>query len=182
MLLAMVDDLRVIFIKLADRLHNMRTLQYLPPEKQRRVAQETLDIYAPLAHRLGMAKIRSELEDLAFSFLDPLAYQAIQKELDAKRRANEDFLKQVASVVTQRMAESKIPARIEWRIKRPYSISEGIWIKSTIYWLFVFLRKMFTTATRPWGSSILYGRQFQGASRILSLCPDPISTSRFTRP
>ena len=74
MLLAMVSDIRVLFIKLADRLHNMRTLQYLPPERRQRISQETIEIYAPLAHRLGMARIRGELEDLAFSFLDPTRF------------------------------------------------------------------------------------------------------------
>ncbi|HSW40658.1 MAG TPA: HD domain-containing protein, partial [Acidobacteriota bacterium] len=75
MLLAMVSDIRVLFVKLADRLHNMRTLQYLSPDRRERISVETLEIYSPLAHRLGMAVIRGELEDLAFSFLDPVAYQ-----------------------------------------------------------------------------------------------------------
>jgi GTP pyrophosphokinase len=122
MLLAMVDDVRVIFLKLADRLHNMRTLKYLPAEKQKRVAQETLDIYAPLAHRMGMGKIRGELEDLAFAYLDPIAYREIQTELEGKRKAGEDFLKEVAGEVEQKLKEQGIPARVEWRIKRPYSI------------------------------------------------------------
>ncbi|MBI4460866.1 MAG: bifunctional (p)ppGpp synthetase/guanosine-3',5'-bis(diphosphate) 3'-pyrophosphohydrolase [Acidobacteria bacterium] len=124
MLLAMVDDLRVIFIKLADRLHNMRTLQYLPPEKQQRVAQETLDIYAPLAHRMGMGKIRGELEDLAFEYLDPIAQQEIRQEVETKRRAGEDFLKDVASLLQTKLQESGVKARVEWRIKRLYSISQ----------------------------------------------------------
>ena len=122
MLLAMVDDVRVIFLKLADRLHNMRTLQYLPADKQRRVAQETLDIYAPLAHRMGMGKIRGELEDLAFAYLDPQAYRDIQSDLESKRKAGEEFLKEVASEVEVKLQEHEIPARVEWRIKRPYSI------------------------------------------------------------
>ena len=74
MLLAMVTDVRVVIIKLADRLHNMRTLEHLRPEKQQRIAKETLDVYAPLAHRLGMGKLRGELEDLAFRYVDPLTY------------------------------------------------------------------------------------------------------------
>src|SRR5216117_4442210 len=77
MVLAMVDDIRVVLIKLADRLHNMRTLEHLPPERQLQVAQETLDIYAPLAHRLGMGKVRGELEDLAFQYVDPIGYKQI---------------------------------------------------------------------------------------------------------
>ena len=124
MLLAMVDDLRVIFIKLADRLHNMRTLQYLSPEKQQRVAQETLEIYAPLAHRMGMGKIRGELEDLAFEYLDPIAQQETRQKVESKRRAGEDFLKEVASVLEAKLQESGIQARVEWRIKRLYSISQ----------------------------------------------------------
>ena len=124
MFLAMVDDLRVIFLKLADRLHNMRTLQFLPPEKQLRVAQETLEIYAPLAHRMGMGKIRGELEDLAFEVLDPIAFQEIRQEVEEKRRGSEEFLKEVASQVVHKLKESNIEARVEWRIKRLYSISQ----------------------------------------------------------
>ena len=77
MLLAMVSDVRVVLIKLADRLHNMRTLQHLAPERQQAIARETLDIYAPLAHRLGMGKVRGELEDLAFRYVDPIAYEQV---------------------------------------------------------------------------------------------------------
>ena len=122
MLLAMVDDLRVIFIKLADRLHNMRTLRYLPVEKQQRVARETLEIYAPLAHRMGMGKIRGELEDMAFSYIDPLAYREIREEVEGKRRFSEDFLKNVAHTLDAKLQENGLTARVEWRIKRPYSI------------------------------------------------------------
>src|ERR687893_1519001 len=85
MLLAMVNDVRVVLVKLADRLHNMRTLQYLKPEKRKRIAQETIDIYAPIAHRLGMGKVRSELEDLAFRHLHPEDYRALAEQLEARR-------------------------------------------------------------------------------------------------
>ena len=79
MLLAMVSDVRVVLIKLADRLHNMRTLEHLPPERQRAIARETLDIYAPLAHRLGMGKLRGELEDLAFRWVDPITWEQLHE-------------------------------------------------------------------------------------------------------
>ncbi|MEO7538733.1 MAG: HD domain-containing protein, partial [Pyrinomonadaceae bacterium] len=85
MVLAMITDVRVVLIKLADRMHNMRTMQYLKPEKRQRISQETLDIYAPIAHRLGMGKMRSELEDLAFQNLYPDEYKRLAKEVDARR-------------------------------------------------------------------------------------------------
>src|SRR5258708_33812100 len=92
MLLAMVTDVRVVIIKLADRLHNMRTLEHLTPEKQQKIARETLDIYAPLAHRLGMGKLRGELEDLAVRYTDPSAYERVANEGDAVRGAGEKFI------------------------------------------------------------------------------------------
>ena len=92
MLLAMVNDIRVVLVKLADRLHNMRTLGSLPREKQVRIAQETIEIYAPIAHRLGMGKIRGELEDLSFQYLEPEASAELLKEFEAARASNEAFL------------------------------------------------------------------------------------------
>ena len=92
MMLAMVDDIRVVLIKLADRLHNMRTLEHLQPERQHKIAQETLEIYAPIAHRLGMGKIRGELEDLGFRFLDPAGYEQVEKAVNARRKQGEAFL------------------------------------------------------------------------------------------
>ena len=122
MLLAMVDDVRVVLVKLADRLHNMRTLEHLPPEKRRRIAHETLEIYAPIAHRLGMGKIRGELEDLAFRHLEPEAYQEVKKAVEGRRKVNEHFLAEVRGLVEGKMKENSVPARIEGRIKRLYSI------------------------------------------------------------
>jgi len=122
MLLAMVDDVRVVLVKLADRLHNMRTLEHLPPEKRRRIAHETLEIYAPIAHRLGMGKMRGELEDLSFQYLEPEAYQEVKKAVENRRKVNEHFLAEVRRLVESKMKESSIPARVEGRIKRLYSI------------------------------------------------------------
>src|ERR1700675_3589303 len=95
MLLAMVNDVRVVVVKLADRLHNMRTLAFLGPEKQQRIARETLDIYAPIAHRLGMGVIRGELEDLSFRFLEPEAFLSLQKEVTEKSPVYQRFLEEV---------------------------------------------------------------------------------------
>ncbi len=122
MLLAMISDIRVLFVKLADRLHNMRTLQYLPPESRERISRETLEIYAPLAHRLGMARIRGELEDLAFGFLDPVAYQNTVALIEARRAVNMDFIKEVKEAISGELAEHDIPARLESRIKRIYGV------------------------------------------------------------
>ncbi len=126
MMLAMVDDVRVILVKLADRLHNMRTLEHVSPEKQERIARETMDIYAPLAHRLGMSKIRGELEDLAFRYLEPAAYQEIAKALEKKRKVNEAFLAEVAGVLDATMSKHDIPARLEARVKRVFSIHQKL--------------------------------------------------------
>ncbi len=122
MLLAMVDDVRVVVIKLADRLHNMRTLSYLPADKQQRIAQETVDIYAPIAHRLGIGRIRGELEDLAFGYLDPGGHLELQKKVASKSRAFEKFLHEVQDSIRKKLVENGIPAEVEGRTKRLYSI------------------------------------------------------------
>jgi GTP diphosphokinase / guanosine-3',5'-bis(diphosphate) 3'-diphosphatase len=122
MLLAMTGDIRVLFVKLADRLHNMRTLQYLPPDRRERISSETLEIYAPLAHRLGMAKLRGELEDLAFSFLDPAAFQSTVSLIEARRAVRQDFIDETMRVIQNELAEHHIPARLESRIKRIYGV------------------------------------------------------------
>src|SRR6267378_5147521 len=123
MLLAMVDDVRVVLVKLADRLHNMRTLEYLSAEKRHRIAQETMDIYAPIAHRLGMGKLRGELEDLAFKNLHEEDYRDLTAQMEKRRAANEAFLNDVTSTIQQKMQETGVPfVRIEGRVKRLYSI------------------------------------------------------------
>ena len=126
MLLAMVTDVRVVIIKLADRLHNMRTLEHLRPDKQQKIARETLDIYAPLAHRLGMGKLRGELEDLAFRYTDPYAYLQVAQEVESLRGANEDFLASIVVTLQLKLGEAGIQGRVESRIKRLYSIQQKL--------------------------------------------------------
>jgi guanosine-3',5'-bis(diphosphate) 3'-pyrophosphohydrolase len=126
MVLAMVDDIRVVLVKLADRLHNMRTLEFLPSEKRVRIARETLEIYAPIAHRLGMGKVRGELEDLAFRYLNPEEFEEVKKTVESRRKVSEEFLTEVKRQVAAKMREYSIPARLEGRIKRLYSIREKL--------------------------------------------------------
>jgi GTP diphosphokinase / guanosine-3',5'-bis(diphosphate) 3'-diphosphatase len=126
MMLAMVDDIRVVLIKLADRLHNMRTLEHLPPDRQQKIAKETLEIYAPIAHRLGMGKIRGELEDLGFLYDDPIGHQQVQEAVEAKRKAGEAFLARVEQVLRDKLKEAGITATVESRIKRIYSVHKKL--------------------------------------------------------
>src|SRR5882757_3003772 len=122
MLLAMTTDIRVIIVKLADRLHNMRTLGSLAPERQQAIAQETIDIYAPIAHRLGMGKMRGELEDLAFQALQPEAAEDLMREIDAKRAQHEELLHQLQTQIEQKLQREDVPARVHGRVKRAYSV------------------------------------------------------------
>ena len=123
MVLAMITDVRVVLIKLADRLHNMRTMQFLKPEKRARISQETLDIYAPIAHRLGMGKMRSELEDLSFQNLYPEDYKRLAKEVDARRPELEAALDKIKEKITTQLTEHEVPfVAIEGRVKRLYSL------------------------------------------------------------
>ncbi|MDR1990655.1 MAG: bifunctional (p)ppGpp synthetase/guanosine-3',5'-bis(diphosphate) 3'-pyrophosphohydrolase [Acidobacteriaceae bacterium] len=123
MLLAMVDDIRVILVKLADRLHNMRTLTHLPDEKRMAIAQETLDIYAPIAGRLGMSKVKNELEELSFRYLEPASYEALRIKVEAKRRASEGQIETLKATIEAKLAEASIPVlQVDGRIKRLWSI------------------------------------------------------------
>src|SRR5437763_7369139 len=126
MVLAMVDDIRVVLIKLADRLHNMRTLEHLPSERQQKIARETLDIYAPIAHRLGMGKVRGELEDLGFKYLDPIGYEQVHAAVESRRKKGEAFMTRVEAVIRDGLKEAGITARVESRIKRVYSIHKKL--------------------------------------------------------
>jgi guanosine-3',5'-bis(diphosphate) 3'-pyrophosphohydrolase len=126
MMLAMVDDIRVVLIKLADRLHNMRTLEHLAPERQQKIAKETLEIYGPIAHRLGMGKIRGELEDLGFRYLDPLTHQQVHDAVEARRKQGEQFLARVEQTLRDKLKEAGITAEVESRIKRLFSIHKKL--------------------------------------------------------
>ena len=126
MLLAMVEDIRVMMVKLADRLHNMRTLGFLNAERRERIARETIEIYAPIAHRLGMGKVRGELEDLAFQYLESDAYREILAAMESRRHSNEEFLSEIRQTVEAELRREGIPAKIEGRMKRPYSVFQKL--------------------------------------------------------
>ena len=122
MIVAMAKDIRVILIKLADRLHNMRTLKSLPPEKQKRIAQETLDIYAPLANRLGISRIKTELEDLSFMYLNPEAYQDISRKVAQRRIERESYINELIEIMKRQLAEHGYKGEVKGRPKHFYSI------------------------------------------------------------
>lgn len=122
LLLAIADDVRVLLVKLADRLHNMRTLQFMPPDKRKRIAEETLDIYAPLAGRMGIQEMREELEELAFQNLDPEAYEAIKRHLNELSAKNEKLVEEIEKTLTTKLRAQGIEATVTGRQKRPYSI------------------------------------------------------------
>ncbi len=122
MLLAMVNDVRVVMVKLADRVHNMRTLEFLDSERQKRIARETLDIYAPVANRLGMGLIRGELEDLSFRYLETDAFLELSKKIASKQKNFDKFLDEVQNNIRGKMVENGIPAEVQGRVKRLYSL------------------------------------------------------------
>jgi GTP pyrophosphokinase len=127
MLMAMVDDIRVILVKLADRLDNMRTLQHLPEDRRARIAEETRDIYAPIANRLGMSKLKNELEELAFRHLEPAAYEALRQDVDAMRREAELSIDDLRTQLAAKLEEAQIPVvAIDGRIKRLWSIHQKV--------------------------------------------------------
>ncbi len=121
-IIAMTDDLRVVFIKLADRIHNLKTLKFLPEEKQRRIARETLDLYAPIANRLGMGRVKAELEDLSFRYVDPENFFKVASLVDPLRKKSEKELKALKKEIIELLGENNIPGELFHRIKRPYSI------------------------------------------------------------
>jgi RelA/SpoT family (p)ppGpp synthetase len=122
MLLSMVKDIRVILVKFADRLHNMRTLEFVNPDKQRRIAQETLEIYAPFSHRFGLAKVKWELEDLAFKYLNKEAYEDLVRKIKNKRKERESYIARFTAPIIEKLNEHKIKFEISGRPKHLYSI------------------------------------------------------------
>ncbi|MGY3453205.1 RelA/SpoT family protein [Bradyrhizobium sp. USDA 4353] len=122
LLLAIADDVRVLLVKLADRLHNMRTLEFVPEASRRRIAEETLDIYAPLAGRMGMQEMREELEDLSFRTLDPQAYGVVMQRLDALADRNRNLIGEIESQLARKFRDHGLTARVFGRRKRPFSI------------------------------------------------------------
>lgn len=128
MLIAMSQDIRVIIIKLADRVHNMRTLQYVPESKRRMTAKETLEIYAPIAHRLGIRAFKEELEDRSISFLDPIAYRDIGEKLEEQSTQRQEFLEKIKSKITERVQETVKDARIDGRVKSVHGIYRKMYI------------------------------------------------------
>jgi len=126
MVLAMVNDVRVVVVKLADRLHNMRTIEFLEPDKQQRIARETLEIYAPIAHRLGMGVIRNELEDLSFRVLEPESFLGLQKEVTEQQPVHQRFLEEVQATIRSKLVENGIPAELEARVKGLYSLHRKV--------------------------------------------------------
>lgn len=133
MLIAMSQDIRVIIIKLSDRVHNMRTLQYVPEEKRRMTAKETLEIYAPIAHRLGIRAFKEELEDRSISFLDPVAYHDIEDRLEVQDLQRQEFLEQIKSKITERVHETVANARVDGRVKSVHGIYRKMFIGGKSY-------------------------------------------------
>ena len=127
MLLAMVDDIRVILVKLADRLHTMRTLHHRVEDRRVKIAQETLDIYAPIANRLGMSKVKNELEELSFKYLEPKYYESLRARVEARRKATEAILEELKRTLATKLEEAQVPlVRIEGRTKRLYNIAQKL--------------------------------------------------------
>ena len=188
MILASAKDIRVIVVKLADRLHNMQTLEHLPAEARRRISRETLEIYAPIAHRLGMARVKGDLEDLAFYHLYPHQFAELHSKIAEKMKLGAGATERIRDRLAQSLEEAGIDAEISFRVKRYYSIYEklrrqGIDI-SQLYDYLAFRIVTGIAAGTPTprsASSTRAGARSRAASRTTSRCRSPTSTSRCTR-
>ena len=161
MLIAMSKDIRVILIKISDRLHNMRTMEYQSPAKQKQKSLETMEIYAPIAHRLGMQRIKWELEDLSLKYLDPIGYEEIVSKLEAKHQEYEDFMRRIQIQIDDRLKELDIDHIVYGRMKHPYSIYRKMFNQNKsldeIFDLFAFRVIVNTVGDcyNVWGSSMI---------------------------
>jgi len=187
MLLAMVSDLRVVLVKLADRLHNMRTLEFLPEERRLSIAKETMEIYAPIANRLGIGRVKNELEDLAFRFLHPRESEDLQKSVSEKLAVSGDLVERIKTALQARLRDNEISGDVNGRVKSMYSIWSKLQKQD------IDIGQLYDTSasasppatlkivTRPSASSIRCGVRFPAGSRTTSRCPSRTSTSRCTR-
>ena len=186
MLLAMVTDVRVVLVKLADRLHNMRTLEFLAAEKQERIARETLDIYAPIAHRLGMGVIRGDLEDLAFRYLEPAAYPELQRKVADRSKEFETFLPKCRNTFARIWPKTASPPKSKAASSgsipstQKSSGRSARSIRSTICWPCASSPIRCATATPLWAWSTRSGAPCPADSRTTSPCRGPTSTSPCT--
>ncbi|NJL28149.1 MAG: bifunctional (p)ppGpp synthetase/guanosine-3',5'-bis(diphosphate) 3'-pyrophosphohydrolase [Thermoanaerobaculia bacterium] len=187
MILASARDLRVILVKLADRLHNMLTLEHKSPESRRRISRETLEIYAPIAHRLGMSKVKRDLEDLAFYHLYPLQFAQLETKIREKMRGAKGQIEQLHAKLKKNLEDAGIPAEISYRVKHYYSIyrklnRQGIDI-SQLYDYLAF--RIITENLRDTYAALGVVHQScarsPAGSKTTSPCPSPTSTSRCTR-
>ncbi len=189
LLIAISSDVRVLLVKLADRLHNMRTLEHMRPEKRRLIAQETMDIYAPLAGRMGIQEIRDELEELSFRWLHPAAYETLMSRLNVLRDQNRGLTGEIATELKAKLEAQNIKAEVFSREKKPYSI----WLKmqnkqigleqlSDVYGFRVIVSRLWRIATPRSASCTRRGAWCPAASRTTSRRRSITSTSRSTPP
>ncbi len=183
MLMAMAQDVRVILIKICDRLHNMRTMEYQTEKKQREKALETMEIYAPIAHRLGMQRVKWELEDQSLKFLDPIAYQEISDELDRQAKAHAAFMEHIQEEITTRLEKEGIKGTVYGRVKHVYSIYRKMYAQnkklSEIFDLYAFrvIVDDIFTCYRVLGTSTTCTARSWDGSRTISPPPRPTCTS-----
>jgi GTP pyrophosphokinase len=188
MIIAMARDIRVILIKLADRTHNMRTLSHLPPERQTEIAQETIDIYAPLAHRLGIYWIKSELEDNALRYMHPEIYYQLKRNVAKKKTEREQYIEHVRGVLSKKLEAAGLEATITGRPKHFYSIYQKMQTQHLLYdqiYDLVAFRCSSTrraSATRRSASCTRTGSRCPAASATTSPCRRRTCTSRCTPP